>query len=163
MLEKIKSRRSIRNFQSSPVEEEKILQLIDCARLAPSARNVQPWKFIVVTDKETRDILSQMLDTARFVSGAPLCIAVFCQGTKYYLEDGCAATMNILLASEAMGLGACWIAGDKKAYGPAVQKLLGVPEGFKLVSLIAVGYPVELPGTKSKKTLEEVICRERFQ
>lgn len=163
MLDIIKSRRSVRKFQNTPVEEDKIIELIDCARLAPSARNLQPWKFVVVTDRETLDTLAELLDTGRFVSEAPLCIVVFCQDTKYFLEDGCAATVNILLAAEALGLGACWIAGDKKAYREAVQKLLGAPENCRLVSLIAAGYPEGLPGTKQKKKLEEVICRERFQ
>ncbi len=163
MLDIIKSRRSVRSFQDTPVEEEKIIQLIDCARLAPSARNLQPWKFVVVTDRETLDTLSNLLDTGRFVSEAALCIAVFCQDTKYFLEDGCAATMNILLAAEALGLGTCWIAGDKKTYREDVEKLLGAPENCRLVSLIAAGYPKGSPAVKQKKKLEEVICRERYQ
>ena len=163
MLDIIKSRRSVRSFQNTPVEEDKIIQLIDCARLAPSARNLQPWKFVVVTDQETLDTLSKLLDTGRFISEATLCIAVFCQDTKYFLEDGCAATMNILLAAESLGLGTCWIAGDKKDYREAVQKLLGAPESCRLVSLIAAGYPKGAPGKKQKKKLDEVICRERYQ
>jgi len=163
MLNIIKTRRSVRSFQNTPVEEDKIIELIDCARLAPSARNLQPWKFVVVTDQETLDTLSKFLDTGRFISEAPLCIAVFCQDTKYFLEDGCAATMNILLAAESLGLGTCWIAGDKKDYREAVQKLLGAPESCRLVSLIAAGYPKGSPGKKQKKKLDEVICRERYQ
>ena len=162
MLEVIKNRRSVRSYKESPVEEEKIKEIIDCARLAPSARNVQPWKFVAVTRRERLQELGEILDTGRFVARAPLCIAVFCEDTKYFLEDGCAATMNILLAVEALGLGACWIAGDKKPYQEQVSRLLKAPENYRLVSLISVGYPREEAPGKAKKGLEEVFHWEEF-
>ncbi|PKM79586.1 MAG: nitroreductase family protein [Firmicutes bacterium HGW-Firmicutes-13] len=162
MFDVIKKRRSVRQYKNVPVEREKIIEIIDCARLAPSARNVQPWKFVAVTDKELLRKLSELLDTGRFVSGAPLCIAVFCEDTKYYLEDGSAATQNILLAAEAFGLGSCWIAGDKKPYREAVSNLLGAPDNYRLISLIAIGYPEGEVKSKAKKSVEEVIFWERF-
>ena len=162
MLEVIKKRRSVRSYKESPVEEEKIKEIIDCARLAPSARNVQPWKFVAVTRRERLQELGEILDTGRFVARAPLCIAVFCEDTKYFLEDGCSATMNILLAAEALGLGACWIAGDKKPYQEQVSRLLKAPENYRLVSLISLGYPREEAPGKAKKGLEEVFYREEF-
>jgi len=162
MLEIIKKRRSVRSYEDSPVEKEKIQEIIDCARLAPSARNVQPWKFVAVTRRERLQELGEILDTGPFVAGAPLCIAVFCEDTKYFLEDGCSATMNILLAAEALGLGACWIAGDKKPYQEQVSRLLKAPENYRLVSLISLGYPREEAPGKAKKGLEEVFYREEF-
>ncbi len=162
MLDIIKKRRSVRQYKNIPVEKEKIIEIIDCARLAPSARNVQPWKFVAVTDSELLKKLSELLDTGGFVSGAPLCIVVFCEDTKYFLEDGSAATQNIMLAAESLGLGSCWIAGDKKPYREAVSNLLGAPDNYRLISLISMGYPEgEIKG-KAKKNLDEVICWERF-
>ena len=103
-----------------------------------------------------------MCDTGPFIAEAAACIIVYCKDTKYYLEDGCAATENILLAAADAALGACWVAGDKKAYAPEVSLLLGAPSDMKLVSLIPVGWPLdELEQIKSRG-LEEVIHWEKF-
>jgi nitroreductase len=92
----------------------------------------------------------------------PACIVVFCRDTKYFLEDGCAATENILIAVAALGLGACWVAGDKKRYADQVRQMLGVPEGYRLVSLLPVGYPAARPARKQKRPLDSVLHWERF-
>ena len=87
---------------------------------------------------------------------------VFCKNTKYYLEDGCAATENILVAAAALGLGACWVAGDKKSYADRVRRMLGVPESYRLVSLLPVGFPADHPARKQKRSLDEVLHWEEF-
>ena len=157
----LKTRRSIRAYQDKPVPKEIIADIIDCARMSPSAINIQPWEFIVVTNPETRKKIADLTDYGKFIATAPVCIAVFCKDTKYYLEDGCIASMAILLAAWSYGLGTCWVAGDKKHYAEPIRQLLGVPEGYKLVSLIAMGYPAEQP-TKEKRPLNEVLHWERF-
>ena len=161
-IEAIKTRRSIRRFESKEVPKEIIEDLVDCGRLAPSGRGVHPWEFIVVTNKETRRRIADLTDYGKFIAEAPVCIAVFCQDTKYYLEDGSAATENILIAANAYGLGSCWVAGDKKPYCEAIRELLGVPEGYKLVSLVAIGYSAEKQGKKAKRPLQEVLHWERW-
>ncbi len=160
--EALKTRRSTRIFNSKPVPQELITELIEAGRLAPSARNIQPWEFVVITDKETLKNLAELTDHGRFISGATCCIAVFCQEGKYYLEDGCAATENILLAAHDMGLGSCWVAGDKKDYNDKARELLGAPLDMKLVSLIPLGYtdnPGRLP---PKRNLKELMHWEKF-
>ena len=102
-----------------------------------------------------------LTDYGRFISEAPACIAVFCRDTKYYLEDGSAAATYILLAATALGLGSCWVAGDKKAYAEQVREFLGVPDGYKLVALIPVGYPAE-EQRKNKRSLAEVVHWEAW-
>lgn len=162
-LEVLKTRRSVRRFKDVPVEREKIEEIIDCARLAPSAVNLQPWEFVVVTDARKREEIARFTDYGKFIREAPVLIAVFCKDTKYYLEDGCAATENILLAAWALGLGSCWVAGDKKPYAEQVRKALQVPEGYRLVSLIALGYPEAVPsGLSLKRNLKEVLHWEKF-
>lgn len=161
-IEAIKTRRSVRRFEGKEVPKEIIEDLIDCGRLAPSGRGVHPWEFIVVTNKGARKRIADLTDYGKFIADAPVCIAVFCQDTKYYLEDGSAATENILIAANAYGLGSCWVAGDKKPYCEAVRELLGVPEGYKLVSLIAIGYSAEKQGRKAKRPLQEVLHWERW-
>jgi len=161
-LEAIKQRRSVRGFRPDPVERELIEQLVDCGRLAPTAVAIEPWEFVVVTDEEMRTRIADTTDYGKFIAEAPACIAVFCKDTKYYLEDGCAATENILLAAAALGLGACWVAGDKKRYADEVRRLLAVPEGHRLVSLLPVGYPADSPAAKRKRALDAVLHWEQF-
>ncbi len=157
----IKTRRSIRKYKPDKIEKEIIKDIIDCARLAPTANNIQPWEFIVVDNKEIKDQLAEITDYGKFIKEAPVCIVVFCKDTKYYLEDGSAATQNILLAANAYGLGTCWVAGDKKPYADKIRKLLNVPEGYKLISLISMGYPAEKP-SPPKRALNEVLHWNSF-
>ena len=161
-LTAIRSRYSCRSYLSEPIPKETILEILDAARHAPSGNNVQPWEFIVVTDQAVRDRLAQITDYGKFIAQAPVCIVVICRETKYYLEDGSAATQNILLASTALGLGSCWVAGDKKPYCDEILRMLGVPAGYKLVSLVSIGKPAGPPRRKTKKSLEECVHWERF-
>ncbi len=161
-IEVLKKRRSIRKYLNNPVLKKDIETLIDCGRLAATARNVQPCEFIAVTDLKTRKKIADITEFGKFIAEAPVCVCVFCKDTKYYLEDGSAATENILLASRAIGLGSCWVAGDKKPYTGDIAKVLGVPPEFKLVSLIAVGYTDELVQECTKRPLREVLHWEKF-
>ena len=161
-LDALRERRSVRAYDAKrPVTREQIETIIDCGRLAATARNVQPWEFIVVTDPGVRAALAALAANGPFIADAPVCIAVTCQDGAYYLEDGCNATQNILLAAHALGLGACWVAGDKKPYAGAVADLLGVPKGCRLVSLVPVGYAAAVPSPK-KRSVSEVLHWEKF-
>ena len=93
---------------------------------------------------------------------AGACIVVIAREMTYYLEDGCAAAENILLAATDMGLGSCWIAGDKKQYAADILHKLGVPDGHKLVAMLAIGYP-RVPGAQPQhRPLAEVAHWDRF-
>ncbi len=161
--EALRSRRSVRSFSQKSVAHSLITQVIDCARFAPTARNIQPWEFVAISDKNTLQILGSLADNGKFIGESPCCIAVFCQDTKYYLEDGCAATENILISAFDLGLAACWVAGDKKPYCDRVKELLGVPADLKLVSLIALGYAESLhPIPPPKRPLKEILHWDKF-
>ncbi len=160
-IEALRTRRSIRQYIDKEVPKELLETMVDCGRLAATARNEQPWEFIVITDKTLKQKIAETTDHGKFIKDAGACIVVVCKDTKYYLEDGSAATQNILLAGRALGLGTCWVAGDKKAYCDAILKLLNVPSGYKLVSLIAVGYPASTP-TPIKRPLNDVLHWEKF-
>jgi len=164
VLEALRSRRSIRVFSDRPIPKDALEEIVDGGRFAATARNVQPWEFIVITKPETMKKIAELAENARFILHAKACIAVFCADTKYYLEDGCAATANMLLAAAALGIGSCWVAGDKKPYCPQVSALLDVPETFKLVSLVALGYPQVRNSFKvaDKRSLKEVTHWEKF-
>lgn len=148
-------------YTNQPVSPEIIEDIIDAGRHAATAINVQPWAFVAATDESVRKKLADITDHGKFIADAPVCIVVFCEDTKYYLEDGSAATQNILNAARAHGLGSCWIAGDKKFYCEDIRKALNVPENYRLISLIAVGYAAVTPNPE-KKPLESVMHWNKF-
>jgi nitroreductase len=164
ILSTIKKRRSIRSFKPKVIPKDFLLQIADAGRYAPTARGIAPWEFVIVTQRDQLDRLAGLIENARFLSQAAACIAVFCKETKYYLEDGCAATQNMLLAATALGIGSCWIAGDKKEYCGDIAAVVGVPALLKLVSLIALGYSAQTKGWSagSRKELSEIVHWERY-
>jgi len=161
-IEMLKTRRSVRAYQAKPVVREVLEDLVDCGRLAATAINIQPWEFVVVVDRVGLQRLAKIAEYGAFFAEAAACIMVLSKDTKYFLEDGSAATQNILLAARAHGLGSCWVAGDKKAYAPEALKLVDAPAGYRLVSLIAVGYGAELPPRAPKRPLADVLHWEKF-
>lgn len=161
-LDLIKARESVREYNDKPIEKEIFNQLVEAARLAPTARGVQPWDFIVIQDKKNLEKIAAMAPNAIFIKSAQAAIAVVSKDTKYYLEDCCAATENILLMAADLGLGACWIAGDKKDYAGAILEMLNCPEGSMLVSIISLGYPAKKQISHKKRPLEDVIHWETF-
>ena len=158
----IKLRRSVRNFQAKPIAKDDIIKLIAAAHLAPTARNIQPWEFIVISNKDTREKIASLAENGRFISQAPVCVAVLCKDTKYYLEDGCAATVNLMLSATDLGIDSCWVAGDKKPYCQEIKQILNVGEDFKLVSLVALGYKRDNVSAPRKRDLNELIHWEKF-
>jgi nitroreductase len=156
MIEIIKKRRSVRKFEPKPVPEEIIKDILDCARLAPTAINIQPWLFGAVTDPGLKQQIADITDHGKFIKDCAVCFAVFTDSSqKYFLEDGCAATENILLACTAHGIGSCWVAGHGKAYVGSIGKLLNVPHPYTLIALIAAGYSNQQPSPQ-KKAFDEV-------
>jgi len=115
-----------------------------------------------VTNREKLREIADITDHGKFLAGAAAAIAVFCRDTKYYLEDGCAATENILVAAADLGVSSCWVAGDKKPYGLDIARALGVPEGFKLISVLSLGYSKTPPAPHKKRPLKELLHWEKF-
>lgn len=161
-MQAIRERHSVRAFLDRPLSRDQLQALVNAGRLAPTARNEQPWEFIVITTREGRAEIAGLTDHGRFIGDAAACIAVVCRDTKYYLEDGCAAVENILIAATALGLASCWVAGDKKPYAPQVLAALGVPAGHRLVALLALGYPERPPVAAARREVADVLHWERF-
>ena len=159
----IKSRHSVRKFKPDSVDPIIIRDAIECASHAPTAKNLQPWLFGVIQDKETLRNIAQLTDNGKFIADSALCIAVFGEKkSTYYLEDCCAATENLIIALQAYGIGSCWVAGDKKPYAAEVQTLLNVPDTYTLVSLVPAGMPADI-SIMQKKDLKKVIFREQYK
>lgn len=173
LLDIIKHRRSVRNFLDRPVEREKIMLCLEAARLAPSACNSQPWKFIVVDDAELKDRLCRaafggVYSVTSFARKAPLIVAVvsekakfleriggFIRDTRFYLIDIGIATEHFILQAEELELGTCWIGWFDEA---AVKSTLNVPKDRKVDILIAVGYydKEKLRRPHKRDSLEEI-------
>jgi len=158
----IAKRKSVREYLNKPIERKVLEKLIDAGRRAPSARAVEPWEFVIVEDKAMLKKISGIASTGSFIKNAACCIVVFCKDTKYYLEDGCAATENILIAAADLGIGTCWVAGDKKPYVNEMSKLLNTPKDARLISLISVGWPKEISPQSKNRSQKEVTHWEKF-
>ncbi|MBP2144725.1 nitroreductase [Methanofollis sp. W23] len=158
----LKTRHSIRKYKDDPIEEKIIKNALECAHLAPTARNEQPWLFGVVKEKETLEKIADLADHGRFIKDAPICFAVFGKrDAEYYLEDCSAATVQLILGLWAYGVGSCWVAGEKKEYAEAVRELLDVPEEYTLVSLLPAGYPMDVK-IADKKILDDIVFEEKY-
>jgi nitroreductase len=157
----LRARRSIRRYKPMEVSRDDLATIVDCGRLAATARGVQPWEFVVVTDPSRKAKLAEICEYGKFLAQAAAAIVVLCREGQYYLEDGCAAAENMLVAATALGLGTCWVAGDKKPYAADICNIVGAPEGLRLVSLIPMGYPAENP-EKPKRPLADLLHWEKY-
>ena len=147
-MEAILSRRSIRKYTKQLVPENLINELLMAGMAAPSARNEQPWHFVVVTDHKILDEIPSFHPFSKMLPEAPVAIVV-CADTStlndvYWVEDCSAATENILVAARAMGLGAVWLGVfPNAARVKSMQKLFGLPEKVIPVGIISLGFPGE--------------------
>ncbi len=168
----ISSRRSVRRFLPQPVPREKILTCIEAARLAPSADNSQPWRFLILDDPSTierfsREVFSGVYFISRFAARAPVLILILARldiianrlgnqvrDLKFYLLDIGIAGEHLVLQAEELGLGTCWIGwfNERKA-----REFFKIPRRYKIVCLMAMGYPEKKPSSpRKRKPLEEI-------
>lgn len=147
LIHTIFARRSIRTYTAQPVTEEHTRTLLEAAMAAPSASNLKPWHFIVVTSRKTLDNLAEIHPYGKMLFEAPLCIAVCGDPTisaRYWVQDCSAATENLLLAAATLGLGAVWVGvHPKEERVTAIRTILGIPENIIPLNLISIGHPAE--------------------
>lgn len=170
VLEAIK-RRSIRLFTNQPVSEEEVQTLIDAARHAPSAGDIQPWEFIIVKKAEIKHKLVVAALNQTFIGQAPIVVVVCANldasgsgyGSRgvalYCIQDTAAATQNILLAAYSMGLGTCWVGAFQEE---EVKDALGLPEGIRPVAIIPVGHGAGSRPKHPRRALNEIIHHEKY-
>jgi len=171
VLEAIKNRRSIRAFKNEDISSETVEKLIDAARWAPSAGNIQPWEFIIVKNSEVKRRLAEAALNQKFVEKAPVVIVVCADENRsfkgyglrgkslYCIQDTAAAIQNIHLAACSLGLATCWVGAFKEE---DVRKILDVPDGVRPVALVPVGYPAEKPSPPPRRPLSQIIHYEKF-
>jgi nitroreductase len=165
-------RKSIRRFSNRAVSKEDILTCLEAARLAPSAENAQPWRFLVVDDPQIRErfaeqIFSGVYKVSRFASEAPVLILIMArlniithrlgrwyQNTPFHLIDIGIAGEHLILQAEELGIGGCWMGwfNIRKA-----KKFFHIPRKYKITALLALGYYDKKPSRERKrKSLEEI-------
>lgn len=171
VLEAIKNRRSIRAFKNEDISSGTVEKLIDAARWAPSAGNIQPWEFIIVKNSEVKRRLAEAALNQKFVEEAPIVIVVCADESRsfkgyglrgkslYCIQDTAAAIQNIHLAACSLGLATCWVGAfiEEK-----VREILDIPDRIRPVALVPTGYPAEKPSPPSRRPLSQIIHYEKF-
>jgi nitroreductase len=171
IFQAISDRRSIRKYQQRPVEPEKLEKVLDAARLAPSWKNLQCWRFLVLTDPERRRALLEAFPEEnpgkKAVAMAP-CIIVVCadpaesgveNGIDYYVADTAIAFEHLCLAAQGLGLGTCWMGWFDES---RIKEALDIPEGIRVVGLTPLGYPDQEPKPRPRKELSEITFYENW-
>ncbi|MBC7092328.1 MAG: nitroreductase family protein [Nitrososphaeria archaeon] len=171
VFEAIQKRRSVRKYLDKEVPMELILKVLEAGRLAPSAHNSQPWHYIIVTDPEKRKKIAESGKWAGFLKNTPVVI-VGCgdpeASPNWYMVDVTISMQNMVLEATELGLGTCWVGSFDQ---DTVKKLLNIPEKYKVVALLALGYPAEgieitskiLHTVRPRKKLEEIYSLNEFK
>jgi nitroreductase len=169
-LECIATRRTIRKFLDIPVEFEKVGNVLDAGRYAPSAGNLQDWKFILVTDDKMRQEVAKACVEQFWLATAPVIIIVCTEpertkrfygksGEKYSIQNGAAVVQNMLLAAHAEGLGSCWVGAFEDE---AIKRLFNIPDDVLVQAIVPLGYPDEKVPMPLRYTLENVTYIEAW-
>lgn len=171
VFEAIETRRSVRVFTNEEVSEEEVQKLIDAARRAPSAGNIQPWEFIIVRDAKIKHKLSTAALNQTFIKEAPVVIVICADEARssrgygnrgaslYCLQDTAAAIQNMLLAACALGLGTCWVGAFHE---DEAAKVVNAPTGVRPVAIIPVGHPAKKPSAPPKRSMRDFVHHETF-
>jgi nitroreductase len=179
MIKEIKKRRSVRKYIDKSVEDEKIIQLLESARLAPSGSNTQPWHFIIVKSEIIREKLAEASHKQKWMFSAPVfivCVAdIRCRipvdvgislnedspqvELKQIIRDTSISIGHILLEADNLGLGTCWVAWFIQE---EIRPVLNIPDDKYVVGVITVGYPNEAPEARPRKKLEEIVHYENW-
>jgi nitroreductase len=168
VFDAIRSRRSIRSYQTKPVEEEKLAKILEAARLAPSAVNLQPVSYVVVKDIAAKQLLSQAYSRSWFAQ-APL-IIVACatpemawkrsDGEEFWKIDAAISLQTLVLAATAEGLGTCWIGAFDEA---KAKEALNIPKNVRAVAMTPLGYPAETkPPVTERKPISDIVHRDKW-
>ena len=161
IIDIIKSRRSVRKFNSEPVSEELIETVLEAGRWAPSGLNNQPWRFAIIRDASLRQAISEQTHYSNIVLSAQVLVAVFIDTEKSYhrekdMQAMGACLQNMLLEAHSLGLGAVWL-GEIIRSNEQIKATLGLARELDLMAVVALGYPDEKPKSVKRKTLADLV------
>lgn len=170
-IEAIRTRRSIKSYQPTPVSRETLQDLVDLARYSPSGANKSAWRFVVTTERGSLQRLSQIAPTCSWLATAPagIAIAIDPASTRYWLEDTSVAAYLICLAGTAQGLGVAWAAmhqsdnpEESKRRQDMVREILSIPGSFMVPMILAIGNPGTQPPPRTRPELKDILFWERY-
>ncbi|MBN2487495.1 MAG: nitroreductase family protein [Methanosarcinaceae archaeon] len=166
VIDTILSRRSVRTFTNGHVAKTHINTILDAGRWAPSGLNNQPWRYIVVQDRDTIEEIACCTRYSNVVQGARFLIAVFLDRDAVYnyvkdVQAVGASIQNMLLACCDLGLGAVWL-GEILNRKEKVNQILNAPDAFELMAVLAIGNPADEERTSTRKAVREVAFNEKF-
>ena len=167
VLEAIRRRYSCRAYQDKPIEQEKLDSIFEAARLAPSAKNTQDWRFVVVTDKETKSRIAETTNRPEVFQKAGAIIAA-CSNSDEVMRCGQAigpidvaiALEHIALQATELGLATCWIGSF---YTDKVRTILDIPADVAIIELMAIGYPADSKKEPQREPMEKILCYEKWK
>jgi nitroreductase len=167
-LELVKTRYACRSYEPRPVEQDKLLRVLEAVRLAPSGSNRQAWKFVVIHDQDVKRRLVRACANQRFIATAPVVVAgvglmpdrIMSCGIPADPVDVAIAMEHLSLAATAEGLATCWIGAFSQ---DEVREVLGVPDTAKVIELMTIGYPADSLRAKTRKPLSEIIAIDRWE
>ncbi len=167
VIEAIRKRYSCRAYQDRPIEKEKLDTILEAARLAPSAKNLQDWRFVAVTDEKKKHQLVVAANNQMFIANAGA-ILIACSNTKEKMRCGqsigpidvAIALEHISLQATRLQLATCWIGSF---YPDKVRPIVGIPEDIDIIELMAVGYPADSPKEPKREPMEKIVCYEKWQ
>ncbi len=169
VLQVIKKRRSVRRYKEDLIPEEALLRVVEAARLAPSGKNLQPWKFIIVRDKVLKEKLASASAGQFFIAKAPViivgcgfpdnCYARMGRYMKSWPVDVTIALEHLILQAQEEGLGTCWIGSFEEE---EVKAILNIPRNVRVLALTPLGYPDETPPFRKRKSLDKIISYDGF-
>ncbi len=167
----VEGRHSVRKYEEYEIPDEDIRRMFEAARLAPSASNIQPWRFIVVRERETKKLLARP-SPQTFIADANAIVVVLgeakgycCSPLTWSTRDPIIATEHLVLAATALGYGACWIAmyeSRPEDWLAEVRETLKIPEGTHIICLVALGAPAGAPKFTPKKSVQEITFSEEY-
>ncbi|TKJ33192.1 MAG: nitroreductase [Planctomycetes bacterium B3_Pla] len=167
VLEAIRKRYSCRAYQERSIEQDKLDSILEAARLAPSARNMQDWRFVVVTDSQTKRRVAEVTNRPDVFAKAGVIIAA-CSNSDYVMRCGQAigpidvsiALEHICLRATELGLGTCWIgAFDTEK----VRTILGIPADIAIIELMTIGYPADSRPEPKREPIKKIACYESWK
>ena len=163
VLEAIRARRSVRRYKKGPINDADFGKILEAARLAPSAGNRQPWRFITVQDEIRKKSVAETANNQAFLKDAAAIVVASCDpdvSAKWCEKDTMIALEHIALAATALGYGSCWIGAFNE---DELKNLLKIPEKIKIVALLPIGTPGEKPSPKPRKDFHEIFYKEEWQ
>lgn len=154
VFDAIEERRSVRAYKGEPIEKEHVEKIVEAARLAPSANNLQPWKLIVVQDPYVLDDLVPVCMSQSFVGDAGALIVGLVDGSKWSEVDLIIAMDHLCLEAVELGYGTCWIGAFKEE---GIRRELDVPEDYEPLVCMTVGVPDSEGSSPTKKSIDELV------